>query len=551
MTEPTSPSSSNESSDVLERLKAAAETPRPSSPDEPSASESSTAESPETDSPAASQQQAKRDRLTLRDKVNNWLDSLGSPDGEKLERSIAEAPARIRHRRERLRSEKEQRRLDEIRRQIDEERRVQLRAQLEADVSEVREILAIKEAERQAQQAEKDRLAAAQMLQAQQERETEALTIAARELDGTDYVPAANHRPMLQEAGEDLNDEQLLDRARALLPEWRRRDRIVEKAQVIETASRQAAEAERAAEDSADLLLDDVEDAPYVPPYVLPSQRSNPQARLSDGFRQVTVTLAWLLTVAAGLLGTGWVGDATALRELHEGHYSGGFSMLSMAVWAIAILPVIGLILGIYVVHQWLPSQRSAVRQRASGWHVANAMLAGSVWFLLVHVQDWGLEVLAAGVMAALLVRAVQAMNLHTARNRTERSLTDSMVGLFTGWAIVFAMTSVAVVLAAWAINLLWIPETLWALAALLIVTWVTSMLTMTERGRMSVALGVAWGLAAIIGARLFGDLFSTWVIITAGICAFIVILTTENRRYRIARAERHAREAAAEAEYW
>lgn len=485
----------------------------------------------------------------MADRINGWLDSLGSPDAEQLEKRIADTPGRLRRNQLRRRAEKQLRARREQERQAEEQARAARRAELEAAIAETNRLLAERRAVEEAERAEAERLADQERAEAerlaqqehraaQQERETEALRIAARELDGTDHVPAPDRRPPLQQPEEELSDAQLLDRARTLLPEWRRRDRIVEKAQAIETAA-SAATAEGTSLTDAE-NADYLDDAPYVPPYVLPSRQRDPEPELSDTFRQVTVTITWVLAVVAGLVSTGWVGEATSLRELHDGAYRGGSSLLSMAGWSLAILPVLWGLLGAYVLYQWAPSQRSAVRQRAVGWYVANAMIAWAAWFLLVHAQPWGLEILAVGVTTALSVRAIQVLNLHTARHRTERTLTDVVIGMFTGWSIVFALVSVSVVLARWDANLLWIPGEIWAVLGLLLTTWATSLLTMTERGRMAIALGFGWGLVAIIGARLVGNLFSTWVIIAAGICAFVVILTTENRRYRIARAERH-----------
>ncbi|WFP17148.1 hypothetical protein [Citricoccus muralis] len=542
MTDPTS----SDSSDALARLKA--QTEKPAAPEKPaeSAEKSAPAEKP-AEKPAAPEKSA---RVTMADRLNGWLDSLGSPDAEQIEKRIADTPGRMRRHQLRRRAEKQLRDRREQERQAEEQAKAKRRAELAAAIEETNRLLAerraVEEAERAeterraaAERAEAQRLAEAERRAAQEERETEALHIAARELDGTDHVPAPDRRPPLQQPGEELSDAQLLDRARALLPEWRRRDRIVEKARAIETAASAAAEGDGSdVDDRHD--HDYLHDAPYVPPYVLPSRQRDPEPELSDTFRQVTVTITWVLAVAAGLVSTGWLGDATSLREIHDGAYRGGSSLLSMAGWWMAILPVLWGLLGAYVLYQWAPSQRSAVRQRAVGWYVANAMITWAAWFLLVHAQPWGLEILAAGATTVLSVRAIQVLNLHTARHRTERTFTDVVIGVFTGWSIVFCLFSVSVVLTRWGANLLWIPGEIWAVLGLLLTTWATSLLTMTERGRMAIALGYSWGLVAIMGARLFGQLFSTWVIIVAGICAFVVILTTENRRYRIARAERH-----------
>ena len=63
----------------------------------------------------------------------------------------------------------------------------------------------------------------------------------------------------------------------------------------------------------------------------------------------------------------------------------------------------------------------------------------------------------------------------------------------------------------------------------------------MTERGRITIALGLGWGMFWLIFPRLLSDLTSVGVAIGAAMGAFIVILATESRRHRINHAERRA----------
>ncbi|MDI3329265.1 MAG: hypothetical protein QJR09_00850 [Micrococcus sp.] len=534
-----------------------------------------------------------REPVTPRESLNDWLDGLGEPDWDKVSQVIYESPAhakaayeqaKVRLAEERERRAEERRQAEIARREAAERaeeerleaerlaeeerleaerlaaeraeaerlaayRRAQEEARLEAQRRaeeearlEAERRLEAQRAEEEALRLEMERQEYEEWLQRQRERETWALQVAARETDGTDWVPPAERRPLLEERGEDLTDAQLLDRARASLPEWRHRDRIVEKAQAIEAATLRA---RPAAAESGEDLEPEPEALRYIPPYNLPSREPDPAPVFTDLLRRVTVTIAWLLFVAGGVYGLGFLGeDATGpwLHELHGGRFAGGYSMLSMASWAQLAWPVLWLAMGVYTVHQWRPSQASAARQRATGWRVSAAMVAAVGWFVIARTGFMlGAELVVWLALTYLLVDSIHQLNLYTARNRTERAVTDGMIGLFTGWAVIYAATNASIWLQSLGINLLWIPGAVWAVLTIVVVVWGTAMMAMTERGRITIALGLSWGLAAILGPRLVGSMHSVWVAIVAAMGLFVVLLATENRRYRINHAEHRA----------
>jgi hypothetical protein len=538
--------------------------------------------------------------------LNEWLDGLGEPDWDKVSQAIYESPAhakaayeqaKVRLAEERERRAEERRQAEIARREAAERaeaerleaerlaeeerleaerlaaeraeaerlaayRRAQEQARLEAQRRaeeearlEAERRLEAQRAEEEALRLEMERQEQEEWLQRQRERETWALQAAAREADGTDWVPPAERRPLLEERGEDLTDAELLDRARVFLPEWRHRYRILEKAQAIEAAtlgprSAPAAYASREAYGDDGDFWDHVgepepEVVRYIPPYNLPSREPDPLPGFLDLLRQVTVTIAWLLFVAGGIYGLGFLGeDPTGpwLHDLHGGRFAGGYSMLSMASWAMLVWPLLWLALGVYTVHQWMPSQAAAARQRATGWRVSGAMVAAVAWFVIVRTGVMlGAELVVWLALTSLLVGSIHQLNLYTARTRVERAITDGMIGLFTGWAVIYAATNTSIWLQSLGLNLLWIPGAVWAVLAIVVVVWGTAMMAMTERGRITIALGLTWGLVAILVPRLVGSMHSVWVAIVAAMGLFVVLLATENRRYRINHAEHRA----------
>ena len=321
----------------------------------------------------------------------------------------------------------------------------------------------------------------------------------------------------------------------------RRREIILEKASAIEAAT--AASPDEAGDEAGD-EEDDL--YTYIPPYSLPSRDPDPPAQKSDFHRQIFVSIGAVASFAAMLWMFGAFGQQAilgggALDELLEGWYSGEEALLAPEANFFWLWPVVVSAIIAHTVFQWHSSQKATPRQQRSGWRIGLASLLMLAWTAAVYLDLLTVAVLAALATALALMDAVRQFNFHTARNSTERRLTDATVGLFAGWALVLATSSVSVWLTAMGIRIPGIPALLWALIGLLLCIWVGAFYAMTERGRITIALGLGWGMFWLIFPRLLSDLTSVGVAIGAAMGAFIVILATESRRHRINHAERRA----------
>lgn len=321
----------------------------------------------------------------------------------------------------------------------------------------------------------------------------------------------------------------------------RRREIILEKASAIEAATTPA---ERPAQEE---FADDEDDLyTYIPPYSLPSRDPDPPPQRNDFHRQIFVTVGAVAAFASMLWMFGAFGNRAilgggALNEVLGGWYSGDNALLSPDANFFWLWPVVVSAIIAHTVFQWKDSQKSTPRQQRSGWRIGLASLLMLGWTAAVYAEMVTLAALAALAMALALMAAVRQFNFHTARNTTERRLTDSTVGLFAGWSLVLAMSSISVWLTAIGIRIPGIPALLWALIGLLLCIWIGAFYSMTERGRITIALGLGWGMFWLIFPRLLSDLTSVGVAIGAAMGAFIVILATESRRHRINHAERRA----------
>lgn len=467
----------------------------------------------------AAGKESTEDKLTLRDKFNAWLDSFRGPSQEDIERAIVNTPVRIRARWQKLQ--------DERRAAREKEERVR---QLALEIEEAKRALE-SHWEREAEKmAELERQQAAEARRRQQERETEALLQAAREVESDD-VPAPENRPMMQRDGEYLSDEELLALARVKLPEWQRLERLVNKARFIEAQTPPSPPGEE--------LVDEDPQGEVVLPFRKPVA-DDPDPKQLDGFRRIVLSASWVVFVLVGLFALGWMGPWPSVLDAQEGLYTGATSLMSMAAWHVVAWPLLWLLMLVYTLYQWSPTQYSAVRNRTTTWHVLNAMLLASGTLLLVHFQEWGLEVLTSAGAVVLLARAVRNLNEYTERTVRERFLVDLPIGVFTGWMLIFTVTTIFTTMAFWnVLDLLFIPEIFWAVAAMLVLLVILSRLTLTGRGRISIAAGFAFGAAAIIGSRLFGENESILLTVVTVLGLFIVFAATENRRYQIASAEK------------
>lgn len=319
----------------------------------------------------------------------------------------------------------------------------------------------------------------------------------------------------------------------------------MQKAQAIEdaTAGYGAAARWESADDEEDLYT-------YIPPYNLPSRDPDPQPTRLDFARRIFVTVAALAAVVSAAWMFGWIGEAdepavlsgNGLAEHYSsGWFSGELALLSPDHNFYWLWPPIVVGLVIHAGFQWNLTQEATPRQRRSGWLIGTASLLTLVATACLHFGWFTLMVVVSVPITLLLVDAVRQFNLHTARTTVERRLTDGVIGLFFGFSLVHAMSSVSVWLTVHNWHIPGVPPLLWAGIGLFTCVWIAAFYAMTERGRITIALALGWGMFWLIFPRILGEATSVWVAIGAAMGAFIVILATQSRRHRINHAERRA----------
>ncbi|MDY6056065.1 hypothetical protein [Micrococcus sp.] len=374
-------------------------------------------------------------------------------------------------------------------------------------------------------------------------RETRALLRAARELDGPEVVPAPQDRPLLSTPEEDLSDDALLARARAALPEWRRRDRLATKAAAVQALSRRGPASSAAARRA------------LIPGHAAEGGAADPTgpATATDRRRQLAVTGAWLLFTLSSAWGLGLFRFVPGLDALHagtyraaqDGRYGATTTVFSLFPTDLLVWPVLWAALAVHMVHQWRPGQGGAARQRATGLDVAGAMTALALWFPLAMLVPWGLDVVVWLMALALMLRTVRVLTAVPAGDRRTATAQDGPVGALFAVVLVGAPTVLAAVFAAWGVDLPWFPSGLVATVLLLVVLAVLLRVVLTGRGWTAPALTAAWMLLCLALPRLLpaplGGRPSAAVGLTAAFGALALLLAVVVRRSWMREVERGA----------
>ena len=471
--------------------------------------------------------------------LNNWLDSLPEPNLERLGDRIYAAPATFKRRWHRLRVErakaaelKEQERLLDV-----------ARAEAKAEAAK-------REAVRLAHQAKLDaaaRQASEARLAAQEQADARARAAEETRLRAV-APPPRDAEPVQDPVADPAPDEPEMHAGNLLSgpnadPDPAERHasagNVVSAGSGTPVASTPAPPMDpdqlAALVASAKAAIDQQQahaEPVYEAPYILPETGPNPAAEPADLRRRILGSGAAVAaaTVALAGLGTLSSGKVESLGS--------NYSLLSLAPSAHLLWPVILIWALLGAAYSWAPSQRSAVRQRAVGNRFALAC-AGNVLWMLSALNGWMFP--AFGFAAAscwFLYTTVRELNLHTARTRRERMFTDAPISLMTGFSLVVLASTLVNMLQSWGAGG---AGTWFATILIPALGYGAASLSMTERGRIILAIGFGWGMFWLLVPRVLGTNDSIWVAILAGMAGFVVLLATENRRYQIHHAEHRA----------
>ncbi len=196
-------------------------------------------------------------------------------------------------------------------------------------------------------------------------------------------------------------------------------------------------------------------------------------------------------------------------------------------------LPVMAAWLG-YALYQWFPRQQQNPRHERFGWLILGSQVLAFTWLLAVSSGNAGVLLPVAAAQIAVGLVAVHSMNLHPPSSVLEGILADAPLRISLAAGVLSLVAVLALVLTEAEADLAGWGGTVWALIGLITVMVGTTVICMTDRGHLSLALAIVWGLSCIAFERLTGVPDSISIGVGAAVAAFLVLVSAGSRRHQV-----------------
>lgn len=276
-----------------------------------------------------------------------------------------------------------------------------------------------------------------------------------------------------------------------------------------------------------------------IPAMVIPRSKEADVKQRNDLARQITVTLSELFCVVGTLFGTGAIG--TRVEESTGGAFAADATLLSPLGTAFPIIwGIIYMGLFVYTLWQWLPRNKTSVRHRAIGWLAAASMVLNAAWLLVTQVGWVWLSVVVILALAVVLGLLVRALGRHPASSTIDRIITAGTFGLYLGWVTVATTANVTAAAVSSGVDLGSVASQSLAIVVILVAIGLGVLFTILLGPRITVTVGISWGLLWIAIARLIDEPQSLPVAV-AGFVAVAVLLAFWAVRLRQGRGSARA----------
>ena len=257
----------------------------------------------------------------------------------------------------------------------------------------------------------------------------------------------------------------------------------------------------------------------------------------SDVMRQVVVALSAVIAVVGSFIGSGAAGG-TPIQEASGGALAADATLIAPGTGAFSIWSVIYLGLLVYAVWQFLPSQRSAERQRSIGYWVAASLLLNAAWILSVQFNALALSVPVIVALLVVLIVAFVRARVTEPSSRVDAVITDGTIGLYLGWVCVATAANITAALKAAGFNGWGIAPEVWSVVIIAVAGLVGVLLALFFEGRIAPTLSLCWGLAWVAVARLADQPESAPTAIAAIVAVVAIIVVTAVARLRYVATE-------------
>lgn len=269
-------------------------------------------------------------------------------------------------------------------------------------------------------------------------------------------------------------------------------------------------------------------------------------ARPADRLRQIIVLILSLLAIAGAFLGSGALGG-TAIQDAAGGALSSESTLIAPAGPAFSIWSVIYLGLLGYAVWQLFPGQATRAVHRRVGYLMAASMLLNAGWIGVVQLGSVGGSVIVIVVLLAVLGVTFRLV-LRTPRGDVPRwarvvesIVLDGTLGLYLGWVTIATAANVSAWLTDAGFSGFGIDPEIWGVGVVAVAAAIGAATAAADRGRLTPALALAWGLSWLAVARLTGEPASVTVAVAAIIAAVVVLAAAVASRLVARRAGERA----------
>lgn len=247
--------------------------------------------------------------------------------------------------------------------------------------------------------------------------------------------------------------------------------------------------------------------------------------RSSDLVRQIGVLVLAVLAIVGATIGSGAFGG-TPIAEAADGALSATATPVApgstaFSIWSVIYAGLIG-----FAVWQALPAQRTNARQRELGWLAVASLILNAAWILTVQAEILWLSVVTILALLVVLVLILLVCLRTSPTSKVELLLVDVTFGLYLGWVTIATIANVAATLKASDVGELGLGATGWSVVLCVAAAAIGAAYAVATRGRLSIALALAWGLAWIAIARATGELENTPVAVAAGIAAAVTLVS-------------------------
>lgn len=252
----------------------------------------------------------------------------------------------------------------------------------------------------------------------------------------------------------------------------------------------------------------------------------------NSGVLKWTNVLAFVSTV----LVNGLAGSTTILGGKNTAQISDSNpTLITPAGYVFSIWGVIYILLGIFVVYQALPGERTREFQKRIGWLFVLSSIANIVWLFLWQFEYLGLSV----VLMFLLLATLILVHLRLGIGKSTVTMREKLAvhvpfSVYLGWITVASIANVAATLVSvnwdgFGIN----PET-WAILVIIVALLITILVIITRKD-IAYALVIIWALLGIAvkqsGNQTIGMLTEISAAIVVIVLAAIILLTKLRRR--------------------